>query len=202
MDLKEMEARLTRVEDTLAIDRLQKIFGYYLDNRQLKEAWELFSPDAESIEIADRGVFNGYDGVRRFLLEYIGKENDVAKPGLFAFHMQHQGVVTVAPDGKTAKGRWYLIMLQARPYPRGGPIRSVLGHGVYENEFVKEDGIWKFKKVFMSLHYRSPIAEGWATTPVMGEGRASQSDAPPTAYHPYPSIQHLPVHWKHPVTGK
>jgi hypothetical protein len=202
MDLKEMEARLTRVEDTLAIDRLQKIFGYYLDNRQLTEAWKLFSPDVESIEIADRGVFKGNAGVKRFLLGYLGKENDIAKPGLFAFHMQHQGVVTVAPDGQTAKGRWYLIMIQARPYPPGGPIRSVLGHGVYENDFVKEDGIWKFKKVFMNLDYRSPIAEGWATTPVIGEGRASGSDTPPTAYSPYPHIRHIPVHWKHPVTGK
>jgi hypothetical protein len=202
VDLKEMEARLQKVEDELAIDRLQKIFGYYLDNRMLKEAWELFSKNAESIEIADRGVFKGNEGAGRFFLEYLGKENAIAKPGLFAFHMQHQGVVTVDPGGRTAKGRWYLIMIQARPYPPGGPIRSVLGHGVYENEFIKEDGVWKFKKVFMSLHYRSPIEGGWAETPMIGQGRASQSDAPPTNYHPYPNIKPLPVHWKHPVTGK
>ena len=118
------------------------------------------------------------------------------------FHMQHQGVITPDPDGKTARGRWYLIMIQARPIEAGGPARSVLGHGVYENEFIKEDGVWKFKKMLMSLHYRSPIAEGWASTPVVGEGISSQADAPPTAYHPYPHIVEPPLHFKHPVTGK
>ncbi len=198
MNVDELAARLQKVEDRLAIERLQRIFGYYLDNRMHKEAWELFSKNAESIEIADRGVFKGNEGVRKFFVEYLGIENEIAQPGLFSFHMQLQGVVTVSPDGRTAKGRWYLIMIQARPYPAGGPIRSVLAHGVYENEYVKEDEVWKFKKVFMSLHFRSPIGEGWATTPMIGGGRASQSDAPPTNYHPYPNLKPLPVHWKHP----
>jgi hypothetical protein len=56
--------------------------------------------------------------------------------------------------------------------------------------------------MFMSLHYRSPIAEGWATTPVIGEGRASGSDAPPTAYHLYPHLQRVPLSFKNPVTGQ
>jgi hypothetical protein len=202
MNVEELAARFQKVEDQLAIERLQRIFGYYLDSKMFKEAWELFSKKAESIEIADRGVFKGYDGARKFFMEYLGKENEISKPGLFSFHMQHQGVITVNPDGETANGRWYLIMIQARPFPAGGPIRSIMGHGVYENEYVKEDGDWKFKKVFMSLHFRSPIGEGWASIPMIGGGRASQSDAPPTNYHPYPDLKPLPVHWKHPITGK
>jgi hypothetical protein len=78
----------------------------------------------------------------------------------------------------------------------------VLGHGVYENEFIKEDGKWMFKKIFYSLHYRSPIAEGWAETPMIASGIAPASDAPPTAYHPYPDIQLVAFHWKHPISGK
>ena len=201
MNLDELETRLQTVEDMIEIDKLQKIYGYYLDNRMHKEAYELFSENAESIEIADRGVFKGYEGVKRFFMEYLGKENEISKPGLFAFHMQHQGVVTVDPSGESARGRWYLVMIQARPYPPGGPIRSVLGHGVYENEFIKENGTWKFKKMFMNLHYRSPIEGGWAVTPMIGAGRASQSDAPPTHFHPAPDIKPVPVHWAHPITG-
>jgi len=208
MDLNELAARVQNVEDQLAIDRLEKIYGYYMDNQMFKEAWECFSPNAESIEIADRGVFKGFEGIKRFFLGYMGKEhemgkgNEKKKAGAFAFHLQHQGVVTMAPDGKTAKGRWYLVMYQARPYPAGGPMRSVLGHGIYENDFVKENGVWKFQKMYMSLTYRSPIGDGWAVIPVIGEGRASESDAPPTNYHPYPNMQPVPLHWKHPVTGQ
>jgi hypothetical protein len=202
MSLKDLEARMQKVEDILAIDRLQKIYGYYLDNRMVKESIDLFSDNCESIEIADRGVFKGKEGVRRFFNGFMGKANILDLPGAMGFHMQHQGVVTVDPDGKTAKGRWYIVMILAIPIEPGGLIKSVLSHGVYENEFIKEDGVWKYKKMFMGLHYRSPIEGGWATTPVIGEGMASQADAPPTAYHPYPNIVKLPVHFKHPVTGK
>jgi hypothetical protein len=202
MDSFQLEKEVQNIKDQMAIDRLEKIYGYYLDNRMFKEALECFSENAESIEIGDRGVFKGYAGIKRFFFGFMGKQHEKPESGRFAFHMQHQGVVTVAPDGKTAKGRWYLVMLQARPYPPNGPIRSVLGHGVYENEFIKEDGVWKFSKMFMALHYRSPIAEGWATTPVMAQGTSMDADAPPTAYHPFPDIEVVPVHWKHPVTGK
>jgi hypothetical protein len=206
MNSKELGKRLQVVEDIQQIDKLEKIYGYYLDNGQNQKIVDLFSDNAESIEISDRGVFKGKEGIRGFFFRYLGQgqKGDLREiaPGRMLFHMQHQGVIDVQADGKTAKGRWYLLMIQAWPAEPGGPDRSVIGHGVYENEFVKEDGVWKFKKMFMSLHFRSPIPEGWVTTPVVGAGRASQSDAPPTAYHPYPNLKIVPFHWENPVTGE
>jgi hypothetical protein len=200
--MKDIAARLQALEDIIQIDKLEKIYGYYLDNGMFREVVDLFSETTESVEVGDRGVFKGKDGVKRFFLDYLGAGGKPRPAGDMAFHMQHQGVIDVAPDGRTAKGRWYCTMIQARPVKKGGPIRSVLGHGVYENEFVKENGRWMFKKLFFSLHYRSPIAEGWAVMPVIASGIAPASDAPPTAYHPYPDIRPVPFHWKHPVTGK
>jgi hypothetical protein len=201
----EYKQKVQNMEDQMAIDRLEKIYGYYLDNSMNQEVVDLFSDNAESVEIMSRGVFKGKAGIKRFFLDYLGKKRDtLTRPGGMGFHTQHQGVITVAPDGKTAKGRWYLVMIMAMSIEdkENGPLRSVLGHGVYENEFVKEDGVWKFSKMFMSLHFLSPIAEGWTFIPAIGQGRVPQSDAPSTAFHPYPDIQKVPVHWKHPVTGK
>ena len=202
MDINGMAARLQKVEDIIEIDRLEKIYGYYLDNGCFKEVIDLFSDATESVEVGDRGVFRGKAGVKRFFWEYLGRGGQPREPGEMAFHMQHQGVIDVTSDGQTAKGRWYCTMIQARSIEKGGPTRSVLGHGVYENEFIKEDGKWKFKKLVYSLHYRSPIAEGWAQTPMIAAGIAPGADAPPTAYHPYPNIAFVPFHWKHPITGK
>jgi hypothetical protein len=207
MSQKNIEERLQVIEDIIEIDRLEKIYGYYLDNGQMQKIVDCFSDNAESIEIGDRGVFKGKEGIKKFFFGYLGRgggggDLQELRPGGMAFHMQHQGVVTVDPDGKTAKGRWYLVMIQSRPIEPGGPNRSILGHGVYENEFVKEDGVWKFKKMFMSLHYRSPIGEGWAEMPNMAIGNAPGRDEEPTFYHPYPNMKMLPFHWKHPVTGK
>jgi len=198
MNLEELGKRLQAVEDILQIDKLEKIYGYYLDNGQNQKIVDLFSDNAESIEISDRGVFKGKDGIRRFFFRYLGQgekgDMEEIPPGRLLIHQQHQGVIDVAPDGRTAKGRWYLLMIQA--WPVDGQKRSVLGHGVYENEFIKEDGVWKFKKMFMSLNFRSPIAEGWVDIPVVSAGRAPQSDTPPTAYHPYPDMKIVPFHWE------
>lgn len=205
MNLEEMGKRLQVVEDTQQIDKLEKIYGYYLDNGQNGKIVDLFSDNAESVEISDRGVFKGKEGVRKFFLGYIShgqKQGDLKEipHGRLVIHMQHQGVIDVAPDGGTAKGRWYLLMIQA--WPVEGRERSVIGHGVYENEFVKEDGIWKFQKMFMSLNFRSPIGEGWVDIPVVSAGRSPISDAPPTAYSPYPDLKMVPFHWEDPVNGE
>jgi hypothetical protein len=198
MSSKDIEKRLQLVEDILQIDKLEKIYGYYLDNGQNGKIVDLFSDNAESVEISDRGVFKGKEGIRRFFFRYLenaGQANLKDFPhGRLLIHQQHQGVIDVAPDGKTAKGRWYLLMIQA--WPVEGQERSVIGHGVYENEFIKENGAWKFQKMFMSLNFRSPIGEGWTTTPVIASGRSPLSDAPPTAYHPYPDMKMVPFHWE------
>ena len=206
MSANDLEKRVQAIEDQLAIDRLEKIFGYYLDNDQMQKVVDLFSDNCESIEIGDRGVFKGKAGIRKFFFDYLGEgkpgdHNDIV-PGRMAIHMQLQSVITVNPDGKTANGRFTLIMMQARPIVKGGKSRSILGHGVYENEFIKEDGIWKFKKVFLSLHYRSPIGDGWTEVPNMSIGRAPGYDAEPTFFHPFPNLATLPFHFKHPVTKK
>lgn len=198
MSSKDMEKRLQVIEDTLQIDRLEKIYGYYLDNGQNQKIVDMFSDNEASVEITDRGVFKGKEGIRRFFFGYLGQglEGDLKDipHGRLLIHMQHQGVIDIAPDGKTAKGRWYMLMIQA--WPVEGQERSVIGHGVYENEFVKENGEWKFTKVFMSLNFRSPIGEGWAKIPVIGGGQAPHYDAPPTAYHPYPDLKIVPFHWE------
>lgn len=205
MDISAIEKRLQIVEDMIQIDKLQKIYGYYLDNGKFKEVIDLFSDNTESVEVGDRGLFLGKDGVRKFFWEYLGRNGEMRDTDDMAFHMQYQGVVDVEPGGNTARGRWYCTMIQARPLEEGGPVRSILGHGVYENDFIRENGVWKYRKLFFSLHYRSPIGGGWAEIPVTHESKGNypiQPDAMPTAYHPYPDIGFVPFHWKHPVTGK
>jgi len=45
--------------------------------------------------------------------------------------------------------------------PREGQTRALIGCGIWENEYVKENGIWKFKKLFWSEIISSPLEEGW-----------------------------------------
>ena len=206
--LEELEKRMTRLEDVRQIQRLQRIYGYYRDYGDWEKCVDLFSDNAESIEVADHGVYKGKDGVRRYYLELIkGGPDAEPRPGLFSVALQMQGVVTVDDDGKGAGGRWYGLLIEARPTLglHAGELRQTWGHGVYENRYVKESGIWKFSKLHFFLHFRTPYEDGWLKTPVVGQTGPSMEvppDAPPTNWHPYPSGVKLPVHFKHPVTGE
>ena len=60
--IAELETKLGEVDDVKEIKKLQNIYGYYLDTRFMQEVVDLFSDDAESVEVANRGVFLGKEG--------------------------------------------------------------------------------------------------------------------------------------------
>ena len=66
----------------------------------------------------------------------------------------------MAPDGLTAKARWRAITLTGE---LGG--EAFWGEGPYENEYVKDAGVWKIKTLhwYQALHV--PYAGGWQTNP-------------------------------------
>jgi hypothetical protein len=206
--LENLEARIQRLEDIKQIERLQRIYGYYRDYGEWEKIVDLFSDNAESVEVADHGVYKGKEGVRRFYIDLIkGGKDRKPRPGVLSICMQMQGVITVEPDGKTAKGRWYGYMIEARPTMslHEGELRQLWGHGIYENEYVKEDGKWKIKKLHFFLNFCTPYEDGWLKTPVVGHHGPDpivKPDAPPTTWYPYPSGYHFQPHYKHPITGK
>jgi hypothetical protein len=207
MNLEELEAKVTFLEDIHQIEKLQRIYGYYVDYCEWDKVIDLFSDNTDSVEVIDHGLYLGKAGVRRFFGGLLGrsKREGVRQPGILALVLQLQGVVDIDPGGKTAKGRWHGWMIDARP--AGGVPRQTWGHGIYENEYIKEDGKWKFKKVHFNLTFRTPYEDGWLKTPVIGQygpnwDPAVKPDAPPTAYHPYPSGYQVPFHWQHSFTSQ
>jgi hypothetical protein len=197
LTLEELEKRVTLQEDILEIENLQKMYGYYFDNKMFEEVIDLFSENTESIEITDHGVFKGKEGVRRIYGGMIGRP---FPREIFFEVMQAQGIVEVSPDGKTAKGRFYTPSFEARPF--GGYVKSTWQFGVYNNEYIKEEGKWYFKKFHWNLTYWTSFENGFLKVPKLSDTPFSHADAPATAYHPYPSGYHVPYPFKHPVTGE
>ncbi len=206
--LEELQARIQRLDDIKQIEQLQKIYGYYQDYGEWQKIVDLFADNDPSVEEADRGVYKGKEGVRRYYVDLLGGgPSRPQRPGWLSILFQLQGVVTVNADGKTAMGRWYGMGMEAKPIAslHEGELRQTWINGVYENEYVKEDGKWKIKKLHFNLTFRTPYEDGWLKVPVVGQNGPDaviKPDAPPTAYAPYPSGCHVPVHFKHPVTGK
>jgi len=194
--LADFRTRVERLEDQDQIELLQASYGYYFDKGLWTEVAQLFSADGR-FEYGQRGVYIGRERIRRSLLLF-GPEG--LSPGRLNNHMQLQAIITVAPDGRTATARWQGMVMLAQP-----GVNGQWGVGVYENQYVKEAGVWKIA----SLHFY-PMAQtdydaGWmrGATQMDGPSALFPPDAPPTeVYRSYPSNYIPPFSYPHPVTGE
>jgi hypothetical protein len=157
-----------------------------------KQLAALFS-DAPDVTLGagDGGVvFSGQKDVKKFF-KRIGDP-----PELLHGLMQLSGIVDVDLDGKTAKGRWFGFGPLAIP-GEDEKVKAIWGFGIYENEYVKEKGRWKIKKLHYDYIMTTPYEDGWVKTPTMRIwGDLNSYDKP------YPSGFILPYHYKNPGSGK
>jgi hypothetical protein len=187
------------LEDTKAIKRLQRAYGYYVDKKLSREIGALFADAPETTaELGGSGVYVGRARIAEFYDRIIG--GDGLKPGQLFNHMILQGVVHVAPDGRTAKGRWRALV-QIGQHGES----AVWAEGPYENEYVKENGVWKFSKVHWYMTLSAPYSPGWhkAAQPMEPPLTDFPPDRPATAvYASYPGVYQPPYHYANPVSGR
>jgi hypothetical protein len=192
--------RLERAEDVSALKRLQRAYGYYLDQAQWDEMADLFADDG-SIEIGLDGVYVGKERVRQYL-HTLGRGQVGLRRGELNEHIILQPVIDVAADGRTARGRWRAVIM-AGQYRQS----AVWGEGPYENEYVKQNGVWKIKALHWYQTYIVPYEGGWAHNKDVNGGIAVSRQLPPDRppsekYETWPSVYIPPFHYKNPVTGR
>ena len=93
-----LEHRAQLLEDTKAIKRLQRAYGYYVDKKLSDQIAALFAdaPDTTA-ELGELGVYVGKARIGEFYTHVMGGTG--LKPGQLYDHMILQGVVHVADDG-------------------------------------------------------------------------------------------------------
>ncbi|HEY5412482.1 MAG TPA: nuclear transport factor 2 family protein, partial [Caulobacteraceae bacterium] len=187
--------RVELLKDKDAVENLQAAYGYYVDKSLWGEVADLFAAKG-SFEYGQRGVYVGKDHIRRGLL-LLGKEGP--EPGKLNNYMQLQGVIHVAPDGMTAKARWRGMVQFGRANQPGQ-----WGEGTYENDYVKEGGVWKISRLHFYVTGFTDYDTGWTKSaiPMQGPSAADPPDKPPTeVYRSYPGVYVPPFDYPHPVTG-
>ncbi len=190
--LAALDQRITRLEDMNAIERLQRTYGYFVDKSQWTPLSELFTDDA-TLEIGGKGLFLGRHRVLEYMQTAFGP--DGAKENSLANHMQFQSIPDISPDGKTG---W----IRSRAY-----VMSTGGWGLplYENEYRKENGVWKISRLTGPFTMYSNW-DGWGKN-ALNNTWPDKFDPPPdlppsTIYLTYPAYYIVPFHYPNPVTGR
>jgi len=208
--------QVSRLEDTNAVRALHFKYGYYIDKCLYRETVDLFA-ESGAVRFLN-GVWKGRKGARRLYVDwfqsYFTKGFNGPIRGFLLDHLMLQDIVDVAPDGLSAKARFRAVLQggchESMQEPIPGLPQQFWEAGIYENLYVKEDGIWKIQLLNYNMLWQANYAEGWA--------RSAVHLAPLTRTYPedphgpdellgevpktWPETRVIPFHYPHPVTGQ
>ncbi|MEY4640963.1 MAG: hypothetical protein RLZZ227_957 [Pseudomonadota bacterium] len=193
----ELQQRAQVLRDEQHIENLIRAYGYYVDRMDWSQVADLFTANG-TVEYAQQGVYRGPERILAFLA---ARGPAQLADGVLNDHVQLQTVVSVAPDGQSARARsreWNMTGV----YQQAGSGRWE--DGLYENSFIKEDGVWKFATLHYYPTYISDYDKGWAADaqPAPGPLADLPPDAPPSdVYAIFPKAHVPPFHYRNPISG-
>jgi SnoaL-like domain len=234
-DIAALAARVDKLEHELGIQqdihqirRVQYTYGYFIDKSQYDEVVDLFSDDAEVWFLG--GVYKGKAGVRRLYLErfraIFTQGHNGPRYGWLLDHPQLQMVIDVADDrlSATVRGR---SMMQAGTHETAETAISLLEGataeltrrvrrswwegGVYDNRYVRDNGVWKISRIGYFPFWHGTFEAGWEKIPVDYIPTPSvcypeDPLGPDYILSPqprlWPATDIVPFPYNHPVTGQ
>lgn len=155
MSIEALEKRIKRLED---IEEIRKLKAAYCDlcdaglgdEKNLAALLAHFTTDAHlDFGMGEGSVFDGVDGMKLFFGTVVPSSVS------FCMHMVHNSAIDV--DGDRATGRWYF----EAPTTNATTRKAQWMAGRYVEEYVREDGRWKFASIKTEWSYVAPYDEGW-----------------------------------------
>ncbi|MGH8259681.1 MAG: nuclear transport factor 2 family protein, partial [Steroidobacteraceae bacterium] len=145
---------MERAQAIRDIKNLQYTYAQYAQFGLWKQMAALFS----SAGVLDNGTdrLRGPAAIAAFLTNRYGDGHEGLEAGAVNTVIIATPVVNLSVDGRTAKGRWNGMAL--RSDARG---HASIEGGVYENDYVKEGGIWKIADLHFHPLYAGPYETGW-----------------------------------------
>lgn len=183
-NLEENARQIQRMEDINAIQNLMGKMDNLYEAGMYEErmAYIAEKTPGVSMEVGARGVFEGYESVRRSLVDteyYFEKSHSAGMRKLFPdidFPSDFAGkyesnllgtpVIEVAGDGKTAKGVWTSLMTVGKTHENDPKMSAMWIWWKIGADFVKEDGQWKIWHYVKNPVYATDYSNSWVDSAV------------------------------------
>ena len=211
--IESMSHDLGVLQDIHAVRTLHFKYGYYMDRCLFPAIVDLYAEDCEIRFL--NGLFRGKAGARRLYGGASGL-NGPAR-GMIFEHLLLQDIVDVAPDRMSAKGRFRCFMQGGVHESKKDAPPSIPPQfweaGVYENTYIKESGVWKFKLFDYTVVWQASYERGWAHSEpgtlmvsrflkTWPEDPHGPDEILAEAPRMWPDMYVIPFHYPHPVTGE
>jgi len=155
MNLEDLERRLRVLEDIETIKKLKARYCAYCDNNYDADGIaSLFTEDA----VWDGGKFGRYEGREAIRTFFRGA------PRIFPFAIHQVMNPIIEVEGEQAKGQWYLF----QPATLAEGNQAVWLAARYEEEYVKVESEWKFKRLKVFPSFLTPYDQGWVKKRFVG----------------------------------
>jgi len=149
-DLKNLEARIRKLEDLEGIKRVKYKYFRCIDQGLWDEIGGCFAEKGVADYGPDR-LLQGRAAITKFFKETIGPAYSMC------VHQGHNPEIDLTSD-TTATGIWELENFMVTAKTNMGFWIAAF----YEDEYVKEKGEWKINRTKVNLIFWSDIEKGWA----------------------------------------
>jgi hypothetical protein len=194
--LEQLEERIAVMNDESLVRNLQAAYGYYVNRRMWDDVTDLFANNGV-YEFGGNGIYTGADGVRK-AHERMGPAG--LTHGVLNDRLQFDTVVQLEPGRNEAHVRG-IEMGMLGEADKGEAYWEV---SVFDNRFVKEDGLWKVREMRVFPLFRADYYQGWGKSRIVEKLTGELApDQPLPAEDIGEQDRLIPAFVStHPVTGK
>lgn len=149
-----LTARLADVGAVREIKRLQHIWGHLADTGQWADMAALFTDDG--VWTDGTNSFSGRASVEGHLRSTMGSGVDGLDAGKLNIRLFLSPVITLSPDGNSARGRWHEVAMTGE----NGKSADWAG-GINIIDYSRTPRGWKIRKMRYHAQYAGPYSKGW-----------------------------------------
>lgn len=159
--LAQVEARLARLEDIESVRKIIARYGKALDTKNIDALKQLFAVEA-AVTVSPWGLSaSGHAAVMDFYAQSF-LDSEATR--------HYMTNAEIEPEGEGYRSHCYF------QNSVDSPPQSLRGWGIYEDDFVREDGVWKFLNKRIIVQVLGPFDEGWSGAAAVADVHAGMRE--------------------------